>query len=146
MILTVLHWSTEQDDHNTSANRASSWIFPMFTSWNEHPLIVCKTAATGHVHRPPALLYCSTPLSFGTNFIEWLKIQNLDIPSSGPSLRNSWPSPSPQLPHRTLYAVSVSITLVTLSWWMVSVKAGQGEECAYLDLLVNSGFAHWEQT
>lgn len=42
--------------------------------------------------------------------------------------------------------MSVSITLVTLSLWMVSVKAGQGEEWAYLDLLENSGFAHWEQT
>lgn len=42
--------------------------------------------------------------------------------------------------------MSVSITLVTLSSWIVSVKAGQGEEWAYLDLLENSGFAHWEQT
>lgn len=37
------------------------------------------------------------------------------------------------------------MTLVTLSSRMVSVKAGQGEEWAYLDLLENSGFAHWEQ-
>lgn len=46
----------------------------------------------------------------------------------------------------TLEALGVSMTLVTLSSWMVSVKAGQGEEWAYLDLLENSGFAHWEQT
>lgn len=35
--------------------------------------------------------------------------------------------------------------LVTLSSRIVSVKAGHGEEWAYLDLLLNKGCAHWEQ-
>lgn len=37
----------------------------------------------------------------GTNLSEWLNIQKREIPSSGPSFTNSWPSPLPHLPHRT---------------------------------------------
>jgi len=46
----------------------------------------------------------------------------------------------------TLKAVNDSIIFVTLSSRMVSVKAGQGVEWAYLDLLEKSGCPHWEQT
>lgn len=81
---------------------------------------------------------------------------------------NSWPSPLPHLPqdtwrHKegvtrglfsarallfsphpeglgpvTLKAPGRSLRLATLSSWMVSVKAGQGEECSYLARLENS--------
>ena len=40
----------------------------------------------------------SVILPFGTNFREWLKIQNLDPFPSGPSPRNSWPRGFPHLP------------------------------------------------
>lgn len=38
---------------------------------------------------------------FGMNFSELLNIQKRDWPFLGPSLRNSWPSPLPHLPHVT---------------------------------------------
>jgi len=77
-------------------------------------------------------------LSLGTNFSELLKIQKRDCPLPGPSFTNSWPSPLPHFPQRTLYAPGLSWRLETLSSRMVSVKAGQGEECSYLDRLENS--------
>lgn len=97
-------------------------------------------------HWMSASLYCPSTLSLGTNLSEWLNIQKRDNPSSGPSLTNSWPSPFPHLPHRTLNAVRLSMCFVTLSSRIVSVKAGHGEECSYLDLLENKGCSHWEQT
>lgn len=41
------------------------------------------------------------PVPFGMNFSELLNIQKRDWPLLGPSLRNSWPSPLPHLPHVT---------------------------------------------
>ena len=41
-------------------------------------------------------------------------------------------------PDCTLYAPGLSLCFDTLSSWMVSVKAGQGDECSYLVRLVNS--------
>merc|ERR550519_3188291 len=62
-------------------------------------------------------------LSVGTNLRAWLNIQNLDLTPSGPSLRNSWPSPFPQRPHVSLSAVlllldcgSSSLALASESW------------------------------
>lgn len=129
-----------QDGQDISVNRISTWGFSLSTSWAEHP--VTSVRATAWIH----LAYCLSTLSLGTNLSEWLNIQKRDKPSSGPSFRNSWPSPLPHLPHRTLKAVNVSMCFVTLSSRMVSVKAGQGEECSYLDLLKKSGCPHWEHT
>ncbi len=39
----------------------------------------------------------------------------------------------------------ISIFLATESSSSVRSKAGQGEECAYLDKELNRGFSHWEQ-
>lgn len=91
-------------------------------------------------------LYCLSLPLLGTNLSEWLNIQKRDTPSSGPSFTNSWPSPLPHLPQRTLKAVRVSIILVTLSSLMVLVKAGQGDEWANLERLENSGWLHLEHT
>lgn len=46
----------------------------------------------------------------------------------------------------TLYAVSVSISLVTLSSLIVSVKAAHGDEWENLDRLENRGWLHLEHT
>lgn len=90
--------------------------------------------------------YCPSTLSLGTNFSELLNIQKRESPFFGPSPTNSWPSPFPHFPHRTLNAPGLSSCLDTLSWRTVSVKAGQGEECSYLDLLENSWWPHWAHT
>ncbi len=62
-------------------------------------------------------------------------IQKRDWPLFGPSLRNSWPSPLPHLPHETLRAEGDSSYLDTLSDLTVSVNAGHGEECLNLVVL-----------
>lgn len=90
--------------------------------------------------------YCPSTLSLGTNFSELLNIQKRDMPLPGPSFINSWPSPFPHFPQCTLYALGLVCCLDTLSSWMVSVKAGQGDECSYLERLVNSWWSHLEQT
>lgn len=89
--------------------------------------------------------YCPSTLSLGMNFSELLNIQNRDSPLAGPSFTNSWPSPFPQFPQRTLYAPGLSLCLDTLFSWMVSVKAGQGDECSYLERLENNWWSHFEQ-
>lgn len=54
-------------------------------------------------------------------------------------MRNGLFSPHPEgLGPVTLKAPGRSLRLATLSSWMVSVKAGQGEECSYLARLENS--------
>lgn len=59
--------------------------------------------------------------------------------STGPAMRNGLFSPhSERLGPLTLKAPGRSLRLATLSSWMVSVKAGQGEECSYLARLENS--------
>lgn len=45
----------------------------------------------------------------------------------------------------TLNAPGLSLCLDTLSSWMVSVKAGHGEECSYLEWLEKSSWSHLEQ-
>lgn len=77
-------------------------------------------------------------LPFGMNFSELLNIQKRDWPFLGPSLRNSWPSPLPHLPHVTFKAPGRSSRLATLSPCRVSVNAGHGDECSYLARLENS--------
>lgn len=79
-------------------------------------------------------------LSLGMNFSELLNIQKRDCPFLGPSFRNSWPKPLPHLPQETFKASGrlCSGRLTTLSAWMVSVKAGHGDECAYLERLEKS--------
>lgn len=76
----------------------------------------------------------------GMNFRELLNIQKRDCPRLGPSFRNSWPSPLPHLPQDTFKAPGrlCSGRLATLSAWMVSVKAGHGDECAYFEWLEKS--------
>lgn len=90
--------------------------------------------------------YCPSTLSLGTNFSELLNIQKRDSPLAGPSFTNSWPRPFPHFPHRTLNAPGLSWCLDTLSSRMVSVKAGQGDECSYLERLENSWWSHLEHT
>lgn len=79
-------------------------------------------------------------LPLGMNFRELLNIQKRDCPRLGPSFRNSWPSPLPHLPQDTFKASGrlCSGRLATLSVWMVSVKAGHGDEWAYLEWLEKS--------
>lgn len=78
--------------------------------------------------------------SLGTNFRELLNIQKRDCPFLGPSFRNSWPNPLPHLPQETFKASGrlCSGRLATLSAWIVSVKAGHGDECAYFERLEKS--------
>ena len=49
---------------------------------------------------------------FGTNFMEWLKIQKRDPLPPGPSPTNSWPSPLPHFPQLT-WKISQFHILVT---------------------------------
>lgn len=88
--------------------------------------------------------YCPSTLSLGMNFSELLNIQKRERPLAGPSFTNSWPSPFPHFPQRTLKAPGLSSCLDTLSLWMVSVKAGHGDECSYLERLENSWYSHLE--
>lgn len=65
-------------------------------------VILCKYIAIWYcyiIQKMTCAGGCDLP--FGTNLSEWLNIQKRDKPSSGPSFRNSWPSPLPHLPHRT---------------------------------------------
>lgn len=103
-----------------------------------------ETSTSPAIFPPDSSLYCPSTLSLGTNFSELLNIQKRDCPLPGPSFTNSWPSPFPHFPHRTLYAPGLSSCLDTLSSWMVSVKAGQGDECSYLERLENSWWSHLE--
>lgn len=88
------------------------------------------------------------PSVLGINLRECENIQNLDIFPSGPSLRNSWPSPLPHFPHDTFNAPGrpSSGTLLTESLWTVLVKAGHGVWCSYLAWLENSSYPHSTQT
>ena len=90
----------------------------------------------------------------GTNFREWLNIQNRDPFPSGPSLINSWPRGFPHFPQRTFRAegstpggmstrpLLVSIFLVRESVWTGLEKAGQGVWCLYFSVL-KKGPSHY---
>lgn len=100
-----------------------------------------RCTPTGSTWGPAYFLWAaevSWPL--GMNLSELLKIQKRDCPLLGPSFRNSWPSPLPHRPQDTFKASGLlcSGRLATLSAWMVSVKAGHGDECAYLERLEKS--------
>lgn len=114
------------------------WAFSQNTSSTVRTFSSTKKLLQVLQFSPDSSLYCPSTLSLGTNFSELLNIQKRDCPLPGPSFTNSWPSPFPHFPHRTLYAPGLSSCLDTLSSWMVSVKAGQGDECSYLERLENS--------
>ena len=90
----------------------------------------------------------------GTNFREWLNIQNRDPFPSGPSLMNSWPRGLPHFPQRTFRAegstpggmstrpLLVSIFLVRESVRTGLEKAGQGVWCLYFSVLKKSPSAY----
>lgn len=104
-------------------------------------ILLCWTGSRlTRFYSPPSTL------SLETNLSELLNIQKRDWPLFGPSLMNSWPRPLPHFPQDTLYASRGSLTLVTLSSWTVSVKAGHGEECSYLERLENSSYPHLAHT
>jgi len=129
-----------------SISEQAGKLGPFSSSRHEVSIQRQKLLCKQQRHWRSASLYCPSTLSLGTNLSESLNIQKRDEPSSGPSFTNSWPSPFPHLPHRTLKAVRLSMCFVTLSSRSVSVKAGHGEECSYLDRLENKGCLHWEQT
>lgn len=115
------------------------WALSQNTSSTVHTFSSTENLLKVQQHFPSnSSPYCPSTLSLGMNFSEELNIQKRDWPLPGPSFTNSWPSPLPHFPHRTLYAPGLSSCLDTLSSWMVSVKAGQGDECSYLERLVNS--------
>ena len=91
--------------------------------------------------------HISSYCCLGTNFREWLNIQNRDPFPSGPSLINSWPRGLPHFPQRTFRAegstpggmstrpLLVSIFLVRESVRTGLEKAGQGVWCLYFSVL-----------
>ena len=87
----------------------------------------------------------SSSISFFLKEREEENIQKRDWPSSGPSLRNSWPKLLPHFAQETLNADGPSERFDKQSGVTVSVNAGHGDECLYFFVLWKSSVPHCEQ-
>lgn len=93
-----VHFSTHS---NRKANVSQNMDVFILTKANPHSTRFILTQL--HINQTVLFSdsYFGTLPLFGTNLSELLNIQNREIPSSGPSLTNSWPSPLPHFPQST---------------------------------------------
>ena len=121
---------------------ADPHIWKCLKDWHHHVF-----SALQLIMKMKGFAHFSSYCCLGTNFREWLNIQNRDPLPSGPSFMNSWPRGLPHFPQRTFRAETstpggtstrpllVSIFLARESEWTGLENAGQGVWCWYFSVL-----------